>query len=139
MIGLIMRKLAVAGRIGQLPEKEKERACQLYKVLDRVEWLTVAPFYFGIYVLLAVVSVMLLLKIEPPGGEVANVFYGLGVVLCWIISVIGLKKIYFNPHRKRVIDDLRTMLMSDHNFTNTLETLKRLDPDMARNIRKFIP
>lgn len=131
MNGFILRKMAVFNRIEKLSADEKKRAHKLYEVLDKIEWFTIIPFYFGMLAWLA----LPFLAGRLPGSEVVFLLYAL---ILYAIGVFVFKKLIFNHYRDRQVLKLRTMMISDHNCRNTLETLKRLDPDMARNIKKHI-
>ncbi len=74
-----------------------------------------------------------------PGGKDAMSLYGFGnAALFCAAGVLILKKLIFNPRRNGKVEELRTILSSDHNYRSTLEMLKQLDPDMIKNIRKYI-
>jgi MFS family permease len=131
-----LRKMVVLNRINELPEGEKKLAFRLYGVLDRIEWLTVAPLIFGLFAPFITAIVAILLKVKPPESWLwmAAIY-----VASYIVGVIMLKKLFFNPPRSRKAEELKNLLTSDHHFAEVLKTLKKLDPDIARNIRKFIP
>jgi len=146
MSGTIIRKMVVLGRIEKLPEDEQERAFRLYAILDRIEWLTIAPIIIGIYsgFLLSMITAETLfasiLRMQLPSGGLIDFLYGLmTLILCSASCIFGLKVLYFNPRREQSVNELRKTLLSDSQFNGTLKTLKELDPDMARNIRKHIP
>ena len=137
--GTVMRKIAVFHRIERLPTDEKERAHKLYAILDKIEWLTIAPFYFGMFAILALPLLTVFMDGKLLGSEGTMLLYGFGgATLFYTIGVFALKKLVFNSRRSGVVEQLRMMLSSDHNYRSTLETLRQIDPDMARNIKKCI-
>lgn len=137
--GAVMRKLAVFNRIEQLPADEKERARKLYVILDRIEWLTTAPLYLGMFAILALPFLAAFMDGKLPGGKGTMLLYGFGgAAFCYVVGVFALKKLAFNPRRNGLVEQLRKMLLSNHNYRNTLETLKQFDPDLARHIKKCI-
>lgn len=130
-----MRKRLVWWQINQLPKEKIDKARRLYLVLDKIEWLTLSPILMGTIIpLLPVLAIFSYFGYRNP----SILFLILIFILCWIMGWIGLR-LLFNPIRKRKIDELQVMLSSNTQFSEMLETLKEIDPDMARNIRNHIP
>lgn len=145
-MGAGMRKIVVLHRIEKLPTEERQRAHDLYHVLDDIEFCTYAPFPLGAYigvVLLFLTTPLLeyLLTKMLPGRDIPFLLLG-AVIDLFFSSALGvffLKRLVFNPRRSKRLDELQTMLHTDLRLHETLATLLQLDPEMARTIRRFIP
>lgn len=134
--------LVALGNISKLPADEKERANKLYPILNTIHFLTVSPVYIGT---LAIILVVIVICASSSLQEACvtmlqdrGLFYGYGVFALIYVAGIFLTKLIFYHRRNKKVEELRTMLLSDDSYRDTLETLKEFDPAMARNIRKFI-
>lgn len=130
------RKIEVSRRIEQLPTDERNRARELYAVLDRIERLTMAPFQFGILAVLVPILLFQLMTSGNTWGRLA-IFFMLAP-LSYAALVFILRLIIFNQVREKEVNRLKEMLSSDHRYRSTLTTLEKIDPAMAGNIQKCI-
>ena len=142
MSGFALRKLAVLKRIEALGSPERERAEALYPVLDRIEYSCFAPFRMAVlFIPLSVLFALPFLKeVGPQVSEDRLWLCGfLWAALWYIVGMWLLKVLFFNKRRDSAVEMLNKSLMFDPTLHETLELLKELDPDMARNIRKYLP
>lgn len=135
----VMRKSAVIRRIEDLPVEKKGRARELYVIIDKIEWLTIAPLYFGMLAVPLFPFPWMFMADNLPGEAGMIRFYGfVSAAFLYAVGVFALKMLVCNPRRNGVVEKLQTVLLSNHNYQDTLETLKQLDPDMAKNIKKCL-
>lgn len=142
MRGIILRKMMVGKKIDRLPAEERESARHLYNILDMIELCTVAPWTAGI-----VGTVFLSIAVfywAISSGFFAELRYMLWsipieLIASYLLSVLLLKVIYFNRRRKKEIHELEKVLSLNHQYFRILKKLGEIDPDMIRNIKRFIP
>ena len=127
----VVRKMVVLRHIEKLPPEEKERARLLFQILDKIEWYTIFPFYLSI--LFVPVPLYFYVKEIIVFSDVGAI---LSVVFAYLAGILILK-VLVRPLLTSKTDELRKRL-SDSRNRSALETLRRLDPDMSRNIRRHI-
>lgn len=136
--GINARKLIVYDRIAQLPSDQKTKAQAVYKVLDRIEWLTFSPLYFGM-LFIALLMCLPYVGIEfkqSAAGATLGIF---SVVIAYILGVAILKIFFFNSRRKVRLHELNGMIEGDPSLKEVIHTLREIDPDIFRNLRKLLP
>ncbi len=136
--GTNARKLIVYERIAQLPSDQKTKAQAVYKVLDRIEWLTVSPLYFGmLFIGLLLCLPYVGIQFKPSeAGTTLGIFSAVAV---YILGVVILKIFFFNGWRKVRLEQLNGMLAGDPRLKEIMGTLQKIDPDIFRNLKKFLP
>jgi hypothetical protein len=144
MRGMVIRKRLVFSRIAQLPPDERERAQKLYSVLDKIEWLCLAPIYTAaVFIILwMLIAVMLFTSSSSDySGDGKNirlfVILLVGILICAFGTFIA-NKLIFRVCRDKELNKLQAMVSSDHTCIDALETIKELDPDMGHNIGWYI-
>lgn len=66
-------------------------------------------------------------------------FVGVGTaVLMLTIATILLKKLFYASRLTKEVQDYKALMASNPQFGPALEILKEMDPDMARNIRRYL-
>jgi hypothetical protein len=137
----IQRCRLVLGRVGGLPEAEKDLAEILYLLILRIElfhwswpnscgWLAV-----GLGALMAMTTG---LRIPLKGSwEMAGiaVFY----MLVYLLGFLASKVLIFNWLRDRTLREIRNLQISNSGFSKVLGTLKEMDPRIEANVGKLLP
>lgn len=134
MRGVMLRKLEVSRRVGRLPEDEQGRVRKIYHIYDRLEFLTTTPPYimlmFGFLAPIYGMQIAALLEIAPYLGAIGmTVTYAGLCAAAWALLV--------QPRRRRHKRTIRQIIDGGGKDQRAFETLRRLDPDMARNCGKI--
>ncbi len=125
---------------GGLDQFQIKSAKKLYDILNKIEWFTTTPCYFGV---LAIVAIPYLADLKNFKFLLAenriNVIYTvIFTVFLYIAGTFLLKFLIFNPLRKKKIAELKEMLKKSATHRYLLKTLENIDPDMARNIKNCL-
>lgn len=137
MRGTSLRKMEVNRKINALLPEERSRAHRLYGILDDLEFVTVMPWVFAAYVTIMVLA----LGLRFFSKSICFTHWGITVALTgalYLLLVVIFKKNALGRRRSRRMAELRGLLASNSANRQTLQTLLRIDPDMARNIKSCL-
>ena len=111
--GFGLRKLHVSHVMNEiLEEEEKETAKKLYSLLDKIELLTMAPFFFAFFVVFVLIIACSPVVEHIPTNNQAF-FTGLfGALIFYTFGVVSLKLLLFDRLRQIVIDKLKNLKKS---------------------------
>lgn len=136
--GTVLRKIIVLNRIEELPEEQREHVYYLYAILDRIEWFKVLPYYLSLIAIIAMPLLATYLGDIFLVNEFVSLLCGLVIAaLCYTGLVYLLRKFVFTGSCKKQVEKLRNTL-SDQKYIAPLQIIKELDPDITRNISKYL-
>jgi len=143
------RKMVVAKKIENLEPKVKKRVEKLYSVLDKVEFCFILCIKCGAQLgLLLVLALTLACTLLSKYGVCQTILkflfeepkmFGQIAFASVIATPLALWLTVYKWFCQRQKTKLQQVMAEDENFFTTLEKVKELDPDMARNIKKFLP
>jgi len=143
------RKVFVAKKIEKLEPEVKEKVKKLYSILDKVEFCFILCIKCGAQLgLLLVMTLTLVCTLLSKNSVCQTILKFLfeepemfgQIAFASVIAtplVLWLTLYKWFCHKQK--DKLQRIMAEDTNFFSTLEMVKDLDPDMARNIKKFLP
>ncbi len=130
MRGTVLRKMEVARRIARLPKAEQEQVNALYVSYDRLEFLTTTPpFIMAMFGLLAPIYGMQMAAVL----EIAPFLGAIGMTLTYAGLCASAWFLLVQPRRQKHKRAIRQIVDGSDGGQRAFDTLRRLDPDMARN------
>lgn len=128
--------MEVARRIAELPESERENVHALYARYDMLEFASIMPLY-AMMMSTIVLPLIYAQKLTEAYGF-TTLTAGICTGFLWIALCAAIWYGSVQPRRQDHKRAIREIVGNDAGGKQAFDTLRRLDPDMARNCGKII-
>jgi len=127
MFGNVARKLISYQKIEKMPSGVKKRMAKIYTIIDRIEFLTISPWYFSM--LSSVLAFAICANLKWPKSSLLLIFL---VISAYFISVLVLKLI-LNIWKRKKIRELKVLVQGRFKYKKAFRKIQQIDPATCRN------
>ncbi len=121
------RKLISYKKIKKMPVSFRKRAVKVYNIIDRIEFLTVSPWYFSM--LSPVLVFVGCSNFKWPKSDLLLIFL---TIASYFLSVLVLKLI-LNIWKRKKIRELKVLVQGRFKYQQAFKKIQELDPATCRN------